>query len=240
MNRRTIIAVIVSLGAAALFVRLGVWQLQRLAQRRAYNAQLEHRLSEPPLSLAALPADTERTKYRRVRVSGTYDYDHEIVLTARSRLGSPGVYLLTPLKPDSGGPAVLVDRGWVYSPDAFTVDAGRWREPEHAVVEGYIGPLAPRQPRNPRSPTHPNAWRALDGTRLPATFPYPIEPFYIVELPASGDRSPPGSPVRQGIPSMDEGPHKSYAIQWFAFAAIALAGVALLLRQGESEQAQRV
>lgn len=238
MRRRTIIGVVISLTFAAVFVRLGIWQLQRLAQRRAYNAQLEHRLSEPPLSLAALPADTERAKYRRVHVSGTYDYDHEIVLTGRSRDGSPGVYLLTPLKPDGGGRAVLVDRGWVYSPDAFTVDAGRWREPEHAVIEGYVGPFAPRQAREPRSPSHPNAWRSLDGSRLPAAFPYPIAPYYVVALPA-GDRPLPGAPVRQGIPAMGEGPHKSYAIQWFSFAAIALAGVAFLVHQEREARAPR-
>lgn len=229
------LAIVFAVVAAAIFARLGVWQLHRLAQRRAYNTELEQRLAAPPLPLIHLPADTELAKYRRVRVTGTYDYEHEIVLTGRSRQGSPGVYLFTPMKPDSGGPAVLVNRGWVYSPDAFTVDAGRYREPEHATVEGYVAPMQAPARRDPRSPTHPNAWRVLDGTRLPRAFPYPIEPLYLVAL-ASRSPAPPGAPVRMGLPSMDEGPHKSYAIQWFSFAVIAIAGVGILLRHERRER----
>lgn len=232
MNRRSIrtaFGVVLALGGAALFIRLGFWQLHRLAERRAYNAQLARRLSDAPVPLDSLPADSALAKYRRVEVTGTFDYDHEIVLTGRSRDGSPGVYLITPLRPDSGGPAVLVNRGWVYSPDAFDVpEPSRWREPEHTTVNGYIDPLQPRPLRDPRSPTHPRSWRALDATRLPAAFPYPIRPYYIADL---GNAKAPGAPVRMTFPTMDEGPHMSYAIQWFSFAAIAIVGMVILLRQ---------
>lgn len=227
MSTRTLIAAAIALGMAALFARLGVWQLDRLAERRALNAELASRLSDPPVSPAELPADTALVWYRRVRVTGTFDYDHQIILTGRSRRGAPGVYIVTPLRPDGGGSAVLVYRGWVYSPDASTVDLALWHEPEHATVEGYAGVIPRNLGRDPRSERNPMAWRELDGTRLASVLPYPVEPFYVVEL-AQGE-PPPGAPTRLELPSMDEGPHKSYAVQWFTFAAIALYGVGYLL-----------
>ena len=48
---------------AAVFIRLGVWQLDRLAQRRARNAAIARRLAQPPEPIERL-GDT--TSYRRM------------------------------------------------------------------------------------------------------------------------------------------------------------------------------
>jgi surfeit locus 1 family protein len=227
MNRRALVGCVVAVGVAALFARLGVWQLHRLAERRAFNAQFEHRLAAPPAPLDSIPGDTALAKYRRVRVHGTLDYDHQFVITGRSRDGAPGVFLITPLRPDSGGRAVLVNRGWVYSPDASSVNAALWLEPERTTVEGFIEPLPARTRGGSQSASNARAWRELDYARATAELPYPIEPYTIVEL-ATGPR-PAGAPTRLALPEMDDGPHLSYAIQWFTFAAIALYGAVYLL-----------
>lgn len=227
MSRRAVIAAVIALAIAALFARLGVWQLHRLAERRAFNAEFESRLAAPAAGLATLPTDTALAKYRRVRVHGTFDFDHQFVITARSRQGAPGVWLLTPLRPDSGTTAVLVNRGWVYSPDASSVNLEMWNEPERTTVEGYVVPIPPHSLDDPRAVANPRAWRALDYARFSRAVPYPIEPYYVVEL-ASGPK-PADAPTRLDLPPMDEGPHKSYAIQWFTFAAIALYGVGYLI-----------
>jgi surfeit locus 1 family protein len=227
MSRRTLIAAVVALAAAALFARFGVWQLHRLAERRALNAELASRLTEASTSLAQLPSDTALAKYRRVVVTGTFDYDHEIVITGRSRQGAPGVWIMTPLRADSGDRAVLVNRGWVYSPDASTVELAQWREPEHATVEGFVVTMPARVREGAQAQRNPMAWREVDYARVSRELPYAVEPFYIVEL-AQGAR-PAGAPTRLDYPAMDEGSHKSYAIQWFSFAAIALYGVGYLL-----------
>jgi len=227
MSRRAIVALVLALAAAALFARLGVWQLHRLAERRAFNAQFESRLSAPPASPTSLPADTALAKYRRVRMRGTFDFDHQFVVTGRSRQGAPGVFIVTPMRPDSGGDAVLVNRGWVYSPDASSVNLGLWNEPERATVEGYADPVPSGVGDDPRSATNPRAWRRLDYGRLRSELPYGIAPFVVVEL-AQGAR-PPGAPTRLELPPMDEGPHLNYAIQWFTFAAIALYGAGYLV-----------
>jgi surfeit locus 1 family protein len=64
----------------------------------------------------------------------------------------------------------------------------------------------------------------MQAAAIEHDLPYPVLPFYLVAL---GDsvRSTAGAPiVRIGEPALDEGPHMSYAIQWFSFALIALAG----------------
>lgn len=227
MSRNATIAALIALAVAALFARLGVWQIHRLGERRALNAELVSRISLAPTSIGELPADTSQASYRLVSVTGRFDYDHQIILTGRSRQGAPGVYLVTPLIPDSGGTAVLVNRGWVYSPDATTISIPTWNEPEHATVEGYVRPIPVRDAPDPRSQSNPMAWRALDSARIAETLPYPVARMYVVDL-RPGERSL-GAPTRLSLPSLDEGSHKSYAIQWFSFAAIALYGVAYLI-----------
>lgn len=227
MSRRAIIALVFALAAAGLFARLGVWQLHRLGERRAFNARFESRAEGAPVPLDSVGGDTAAGKYRRVLVTGTFDFDHELVITARSRSGAPGVWLVTPLRPRGGGKAILVNRGWVYSPDASAVNLGLWNEPEHAAVEGYLDVIPPRERHDVQSASNPRAFRDLDYTGAAAAIPYPIEPYIIVEL-AHGER-PTGSPVRLTPPVLDDGPHLSYAIQWFTFAAIALYGAGYLI-----------
>ena len=122
MTRRNILAALLAVVVAAVCVRLGIWQLQRLGERRARNAAVSARLAAPPVSLNQLPGDPTAARYRRVRLTGTLDFDHEIVLIGRSRQGAPGVHIVTPLRLDGSDRAVLVNRGWVYAPDAATVE----------------------------------------------------------------------------------------------------------------------
>jgi surfeit locus 1 family protein len=226
---------------AAFFARLGFWQLSRLGERRALNAQLASRAVSPTVPIAGLPSDTAKAHYRRVSVDGSYDYSNEIVLTLRSRDGSPGVNIVTPLQRPGKDTAVLVVRGWVYAPDGMTVDLSRWRERSEAAGNGFVETYPPPRGGRNSSPTHPNAYRWLDRAELEKRFRYPLAPFYVVLTagPDSESVSPslpsPDSaitaPPRLSVPSMDEGPHKNYAIQWFSFAAISIIGMTLLLRR---------
>ena len=229
MSPRQIVAIIISVAAAALFTRLGVWQLGRLSERRDFNELVASRADSLPVALGELPADTGLTRFRRVRIEGTYDWEHQVVLTGRSRHGSPGVYLLTPLLPAGSDTAVLVYRGWVYSPDAMRVDLARWREADTASFEGFVLPY-PTAPRE-GSPTlrgEPRSLRWLDPAAARALVPYPLAPYTVVALGDGGD--PAQSPVRLEVPPLDEGSHRSYAIQWFSFAVIAVVGGGLLVR----------
>lgn len=236
MKRRNVLAAVFAIITALTFSRLGVWQLQRLGERRARNEALASRLHTAARPLSQLPADSAGAHWRRAIATGRYDFDHQIVLSGRTYDGSPGVQIVTPLHLEGGGPAVLVNRGWVYSSDAATVDLARWDEPPHATVSGYVEDFVHGGRGIARLPSHTNAWTRLDAEELRAAFPFPIAPYYVVALDTmmeyrTAHELPTVTPVRLALPQMDDGPHMRYAIQWFTFAAVALVGVGTLIAQ---------
>jgi surfeit locus 1 family protein len=168
----------------------------------------------------------DSARYLPVLATGRFDYDHELVYVARSRAGSPGVYLLTPLHTPGSDSAVLVLRGWVYSPDSRTVDLARWREADSVTVSGYVdevgvGAAPVSLPGDPRAVRH----LVLDSIR--PRLPYPVRSQLVVQTSDSAQR--PDRPARLTLPALDNGPHLSYAVQWFAFATIAWVGVAAVV-----------
>jgi surfeit locus 1 family protein len=229
MSRRILLFLALAAAMAAVCVRLGLWQLHRRGERRARNALLAQRLAAPPAPFATLPRDTAQARWRRARVSGVPDYAHELVLAARTYEGSPGVWLVTPLRAAGSDTAVLVNRGWVYSPDGATVDPARWREGATLDVTGYVEPLAgtPATPADVPRPGRERVLRRLSTAAVAARLPFPVAAYYVVAQ-REGRTAPAGAPARLDVPGMDDGPHLSYAIQWFGFATIALVGGAVV------------
>jgi surfeit locus 1 family protein len=213
--------------AAAVCVRLGIWQLDRRDERRARNRVVAERLAAPPVAPESLPADSATVRYRLVRLDGAPDFSRQIVLSPRTRDGAPGVNIVTPWRRPGNDTAILVNRGWVYAPDALSVELARYDESATAVT-GHAEPIAGGA--DPTIEGHPRTLRRLEAASVAALFPYPVAPFVVI---AGGDsaRTASGFPLmRVGVPVMDEGPHLSYAFQWFSFAAVALVGGAIVLR----------
>ncbi len=227
-REKTLLAV--ALLFAALFVRLGLWQIERLRERQAYNAPIESRLTQEPVPVAALPVDLEEKRHRRARVTGEYDYGHEIVLTLRSRQGSPGVNLLTPVRVAGSDTAVLINRGWIYAPDGVSADPGPWREASPRDAIGFVRILETGDSAGARSAGRPDAIRRPHLATVAAMLPYPVAPYYVV-LTSPGS-NPDSTPPRVPPPALDEGSHRGYAVQWFTFALIAVGGTAILLLRG--------
>jgi surfeit locus 1 family protein len=218
-----------ALVVAVVCVRLGIWQLHRLVERKALNAAVEARLMDPPLDIATPPLDTVGLLYRRVRLQGTYDNAHAIVIAERTYQGNPGVHLLTPLRLPGG--AILVNRGWLPSPDARTVDVGRFDTTGVVVVVGLVRPfrLGRRLVQPPSTGVFQRVWYGYDPT-IPRHFPYPVASVYVQALPAATPATgglrlgPQTLPAALPAPPLSNGSHLSYAIQWFSFALIALVG----------------
>ena len=209
---------------AIFFVRLGLWQLDRRAQRLAYNATVEQRLDAPPLQLTGPPAHPEDLAFRYATVSGSFDYDREIVLQNRSRRGQAGVHVLTPLRITGSDTAVLVDRGWL--PDEASSPTARraYRGPAVTQVRG----LVQRPPQRAAPPAPPrqdgkrlDAWFMIDIPNMQQQMPYQLLPFYLKQSPEQGA---PELPWRSETIMLDEGPHLGYAFQWFTFAIVGVAG----------------
>ena len=224
MSVRTIVFCVFAILAAALFSRLGIWQVGRLRERQAHNAMIVLQQQNAPIALAQLPRDTGLSHYRPSSVTGLYDYDHVLVFSGRTRRGSPGVDLLTPVRIAGRDTAVLVNRGWVYSPNASQVNRATWREGDTANVTGYVQ-LYSTDSIVTRA-ADPRLVRHVSPRELAAKIPYPVAPFYLV---AVGDTEDLRHPARLDMPELDEGSHRSYAFQWFAFAAIALVGAGIVV-----------
>ena len=229
---------VAALVAAAIFISFGLWQLRRLDSRRDSNALLASRRFAPEVGPSALPADTGAARFRRVRLQGKYDFDHEIVHTLRGRSGSPGVNILTPLLRPGNDTAILVNRGWVYAPDGMTVDTRPWREADTLNGTGFVETFPTAGVFAPPNPQRPRAFRRLDRGALSKLFPYPIANYYVVlsdtitnRNPALGAVPAPNVPPRVEPAALDEGPHRNYAVQWFSFAAISIIGLMIFIRR---------
>lgn len=99
----------------ALTGSLGVWQMNRAAQKLALQAAMEQRHAMAPVDIAdvvdaAHPADW---LHRNVVLRGTWIAKHTVYLDNRQMQGKPGFNVVTPLQLEGRARAVLVERGWV-------------------------------------------------------------------------------------------------------------------------------
>jgi surfeit locus 1 family protein len=225
-GRRLWMTLLVIIGALILG-RLGIWQLDRLAQRRAFNTSLNTRMIQPALTLTGTAANPDALEYRRVEVRGVYDSAQEIVLRNRELDGTPGVHILTPLRISGSAAAVLVDRGWIPRDYADQAARGAFAAPpgEQLVIgivrrsqEDAGGPQDP--PLGPHR-KRLDAWFHVNIARIQQQTSYPLLPIFIEQQPAPGD---PTLPRRVATADLGEGPHMGYAVQWFAFAIILVVG----------------
>lgn len=226
------IAIVGLMLIAAVCVRLGFWQVERLAQRRAVNEAALAARTKPALDLEASGEWTaERLSDRWVGARGVYDRDHEIVLRGQAFQGAPGVYVVTPLRLVEGEAAVLVLRGFVPAPDAVRADLDSLEEPGVLRVRGLATPI-PSGSGQPIEAAGRTTWARLDLNALRARLPYPLLPVVVRQTP---DSSLPRPPWRLAPPELNDGPHLNYAIQWFLFAGMAAAFAVLVVGRTRGE-----
>ncbi len=216
---------------AAVFLRLGFWQLARRAERREANAVALTAREKPALQLGA-GADwsAQELSQRWVEATGVYDRTEEIVLRGQSYQGAPGVVLVTPLRPANSDSAVLVMRGFVPSPDAVRVDVDSLVEPGTVRVRG-LATAIPSGGGQPVEHARGTTWARLDLAALRPRLPYPVLPIVIRQVP---DSTVPRLPRRLEPPELSEGPHLNYAIQWFLFAGMSVAFAVLVVGRTRS------
>jgi len=220
--------------AIITMVNLGFWQLRRLDDRQAFNADVEASYDQPPLSLddvveelvESTPSDLE---WRPVEVSGTYLPDETVFVVNRSQGGRAGRNVVVPLLLDDGR-ILLVNRGFVPladDPPAVPGTVG-------STVE-VTGRVRPSQQRGLGQLTDPADGdlvevQRIDLDRLAPQLPGDVVPFY-VDLSSSSppERTPYPEPV--AAPRLGEGNHLSYAVQWFVFATAVAIGWVLAVRR---------
>ena len=230
-----------------LLARLGLWQLDRLDQRRAYNAQVAQALAAPPLPLTGEPLTGELTdlRNREVMVHGRFDFDEQMVLKVQNWQGQAGVHLITPLliegSENAAGTAraVLVDRGWIPIAEATRERWPQFEEPGPVAVHGFIAlsqPLSRFAASNPQPAEPQQEWFRVDIPAIQPQLPYELLPVYVVQTPpAEGNVA---LPYRSEAEiDLSEGPHLGYAIQWFTFSLMLGVMYVVFVSKDRHEQA---
>jgi surfeit locus 1 family protein len=224
------LAILGLLLAAAVCVRLGFWQVERLEERRAVNRVALVARAEPARTLGA-GADwtAEELHERWVEATGVYDRAHEIVIRGEAFRGAPGVNVVTPLRLEGNDSAVLVLRGFVPAPDAVRADLGSLDEPGTVRVRGLARAI-PSGNGQPLTHGTLTTWARLDLAALRERLPYPLLPVLVRQTP---DSSLPALPRRLPPVELSDGPHLNYAVQWFLFAGMAVAFAVLVVGRRE-------
>jgi len=218
------LGVLVAMAATA---RLGVWQLDRAAQKAAISQAWHARAQLEPLLAAQLPreaADLAAALHRRIVVEGRWLARHTLYLDNRTQHGAAGFIVATPLL-IAPGDAVLVQRGWAPR-DA----ADRTRVPAAAAPEGLVhieariaGWPSPRLALSSAAEQGPIR-QNLNPAELAREVGTALRPLSLLQLSA-----PDLSDALQRdwpAPVQDVWKNQGYALQWFALCAL-IAGLAV-------------
>jgi surfeit locus 1 family protein len=235
-------------GLVVGMIALGFWQLRRLDEKQAYKALVEARQEQPPVNVVSLvPADAavddavvDSVLYRSVVAIGTFQAADTVTVENRTLDGTPGAWVLTPLRVENGA-AVVVNRGFV----PFDEEGVIVPPPPPTGVVQVEGLVFPSQRRGSIGPTDPaegtlDVLARVDLDRLAAQLDYDLLPAYVqvvtVDPPEPGGSGGAPDLTALGPPELSEGSHLSYAIQWFIFTTIAGVGYGLLLRKVAREE----
>jgi cytochrome oxidase assembly protein ShyY1 len=228
----------------ALFIGLGVWQLQRRVEKHALIAALTERLAAAPGALpspaqwsALTPADDE---FRRVSFAATYEPRPDAMVyssgsAVREDISGPGTWAFLPAALP-GGETVVINAGFVQNTmqDRAQQDRAVTRliTNEPVTLTGYIrfpeaaGVLTPVEnmakrlwfTRDHLAMAHALGW-GQDGR--------PVAPFYIdLEQPVPASGIPKPGPL--DVHLKDD--HLQYAITWFGLAGAVVIAFGVWLR----------
>ncbi len=220
------------------FFLLSQWQFHRLDERRAENSTITAHADATPVPVAEVmtagadPASVgPQQEWREVTATGTYESAGDQLVRRRPLEGENGFWVVTPLRL-ADGTVLLVNRGWVAA-GADATSSPDVPEPPRGEVT-VTGRVRASQTADPSArDLPPGQVSALDVRAADvggSVFPGYLE-LVTSDPPESGDPAVRALP----LPPLDEGPHLSYALQWIAFAVIAVGGFVLLVR-GEARR----
>ncbi|WP_150297230.1 SURF1 family protein [Salipiger aestuarii] len=221
--------ILVSLFAAVLltgFMRLGVWQVQRLHWKLDLIERVDARIHASPVPAPAADAEVSREgdEYTRVTLTGTYLNDDEVLIYTPSDFG-PAYWVLTPLQRDDGS-VVMINRGVVPQQDGEA--AGFVRIDGETTVTGLLrmsedeGWLFSRD-NNPQE----RLWYRRDIGSITRAMGFDVAAPYFIDQ----ELTLPGAWPRGGMTVVRfRNAHLGYALTWFALALVVVAGYGLLLR----------
>jgi surfeit locus 1 family protein len=233
---------VIGLLITVLFIRLGIWQLDRLEERREQNATVVDRMAEPPRPLVGILGqhgdDADAMAYRHVFAEGEFRIVDEFFSIGRTYDDLSGTLVATPFDLDDGAVLIVV-RGLV--PLGTTGPPAKGYEPASSrmIIEG---PLQPGEQATAIGESPPSDGQLTSLSRLDLDYIDEWVEGDVLPVLMYMDRwsvpYPENAPEPIPQPELTEGSHLGYAVQWFSFALIVLVGVALLVyREGIDDAA---
>ena len=214
---RAVTVLIAALLGAALTARLGLWQLDRAAQKVAAAAAVEAQGSLPALTNADV-AKVAAQLNRRVNLRGRWLAEKTVFLDNRPMDGHVGFFVLTPLQLEGRSEAVLVQRGWVPRDSLDRTQLPSLPTPADVVeVQGRLTASPSRLYEFSASPLGPIR-QNMTVESFAAEIKQPMLPLTVLQLGTSTDG------LLRDWPAADLGlqKHYGYAFQWFALCALIL------------------
>jgi cytochrome oxidase assembly protein ShyY1 len=233
---------IFTFAVVALFVGLGVWQLQRRVEKHALIAALDERLVAAPVPLpgaaewSKLAAD--RDEFRRVSFTATYQTRLDAMVYSsgsaiRPDVSGPGTWAFIPARLPSGE-TLAINAGFVPNTmqerDVQDRAVAQLITGKAVAMTGYIrfpeavGMFTPNVDHAKR------LWFARDHLAMAQAFGWDkVAPFYIdLETPVPPSGIPKPGPLEVHL--RDD--HMQYAITWFTLAGAVM--IAFLVWMGRA------
>lgn len=223
---------ILAFGLFALFLGLGIWQVERLQWKLDLIARVDARVHAEPIAAPGRDdwanVNQAEDEYRHVALTGTYLNDKEILVRALTERGS-GFWVLTPLRSNDGA-LTFINRGFI--PDTKR-DPALLAEMQIAGETTVTGLLRMPEPDGfflrPNDPDR-NEWNSRDVVAFAAKEGLGTVAPYFIDADA---QSNPGNVPIGGLTVVTfRNNHLSYAITWFALAAM-VAGAAIFVWRHE-------
>ncbi len=221
--------VLVHLGVALLvfvMINLGFWQLRRLDEKKTFNASVTSHIAAPVLDYTKRIPTSPTAEWSRVQLAGHYDEAHTVTIINRSQDGSAGYDIAVPFI-NNDGSMILVNRGFVplsvehpAAPSGNIRIIGYLRKTQSRSAVGAIDSTSSTNTEFQRFDL-PLIAKATEISLLDTTY---------LQLIKESVISPSQWPATVAMPALDEGPHLSYAVQWFFFSATALTAWVLVVR----------
>lgn len=227
------------LALVVVMINLGFWQLDRLQQKQDRNALITSRVDEPTAELATLtnPGDPLTVgadlQYRRAVAVGEFVAAGEVLVRNRTLNERPGYWVLTPLALEDGG-WLMVNRGWIPLVEGEGLDQAPPAPVGEVQVTGVLRRTEEASGLETADPASGELviFNRADLGRLQQQTDEPLIPAVLQIVPDdTRSTSQIDLPLPVPLPALDEGPHLSYAVQWFIFSTIGVVGYLLFLRK---------
>lgn len=215
---------VVALIFALACVALGNWQMNRRNAVVENIHKIQQNYAGTVVDYADVAANFDELdpakEWTQVRLKGTYQTADQRVVRNRPLNGGPGYEVLVPLTLENGD-TVIIDRGWLPIGNREAGHPDTVPQPEAGTVE-VIARLKPAEPTLDRGAPE-GQLASIDLKAYAAQLDYQIKTGSYGQL-ATESPAAAVNPVPFPAPSIDEGSHLSYALQWIAFGILAFVG----------------